>query len=181
MLCQRGSLEHQTNTCQSPAAVAYYPPNMSLCPPPPPICSADDLCLQPKAVKAEPKEKETSPPEAPAEMPTSQSSEAQALEKRAAQEAEAVRTAETVAQELEAAKRLVGEAGAEQLREFMQKAAAFEAEQSRWACTISGQKYPACLLQVLGRGKGGGGATLPEFIQLAVTVELSRAEPVSWH
>lgn len=78
-------------------------------------------------------------PEEIVEAPPQQTSESQPAEDRAAQEAEArksleaeaQRTAELVAQELDAVRELVGEAGAAQLKAFMQNAAAFEVGHSR--------------------------------------------------
>ena len=83
--------------------------------------------MQPKAEKAAPDGEAAPAPDTSAEKP---SSETQAADDKADQAAEAQRTAETVARELEAVKELIGEKDAAQLREFMQRAAEFEAEQN---------------------------------------------------
>lgn len=90
---------------------------------------------QPKAVR----QAQAPTPEEVVEAPPQQTSEPLPAEDRAAQEAEARKgleaeaqqTAELVAQELDALRELVGEAGAAQLKAFMQNAAAFELEQNR--------------------------------------------------
>ena len=84
--------------------------------------------LQPKATKAVPEEEAGPTPDASTEKP---SSETQTADDKPDQAAEALRTAETVAREVEAVKELIGEEGATQLQGFMQRAAEFEAEQNR--------------------------------------------------
>jgi hypothetical protein len=95
------------------------------------------LALQPKAVRK--LEAPAPSPEEVKEPPHQLTPVLQSPDDRAAQEAAALKSqedkaqqiAQLVAQELESAKELVGEAGVIQLKAFMQNAAAFEMEQSR--------------------------------------------------